>query len=120
MNAKSIGKGILLAFVMLAALVAVVSLMYIGLYIYAIVLGSIFEVVNTGNLPVTTGTESFLNDTELSYFAVAGNVTSGAEFAGSLIPIAVVILVFAAFIVLGYFGYSKLKKGKSGKGGMSF
>lgn len=120
-SAKSIGKGILLVFVMLAALVSVVSLMYIALYIYAIILGAIFGVVNDGNLPVTDATTVFLNETETSYFTVAGNVTSGAEFAGSLIPIAVVILVFSGLIVLGYFGYEHLKKkGKGGQGGMSF
>ncbi len=115
-NGKGISKGIIAAFIMLATLVGIIGGLYLAQYVYAIVLGSVFEVTNTGSLPITNETTTFLGTAESSYFNTSTSVLDGASFAGSLIPIAVILLVFGALLVGGWMLYNRYKDKKGGGG----
>lgn len=114
MDGSKVSKGIMGAFLMLLGLVAVVGGLFLTQYIYAIILGSVFQVVQNGSLPVTASTTTFLNTTESSFFSVTGYINSGAAFAGGLIAVGVILIVFGGFVALGYGAYRKYKKGRSG------
>jgi len=115
-NGKLIALGILAAFGLLVGIVGIVGGLYMSTYIISIVLGSIFQVAVNGSLPVTNGTLEFMKDTEVSFFQVTGNVLTGAEFAGTLITIAIVLIVFAGLVIGGYAGYKALKNNKDKSG----
>jgi hypothetical protein len=68
---------------------------------------------DTSDVPISEDTRDFLSDTETSYFGNTNSVLSGVSFGASLIPIAIILLVFAAFIVGGMYVYRRYK----GKGG---
>lgn len=106
--AFKIDKGILGAFLMLLGLVGLIGGLFFLQYIYGIVLGSVFQTVQTGGLNVTVATELFLNNTESDFFTTIGYVNTGAKFAGTLITVAVILIIFGAFLTMG-------RKGKKGK-----
>lgn len=68
-----------------------------------------FAQPNPGSVQVTGGTRNFLTSNENSYISTAGFINSGSLFAGGLIVVAIVLVVFAGILQLG-------KKPKGGKG----
>lgn len=68
-----------------------------------------FAQPNPGSVQVTGGTRNFLTANEASYISTAGFINSGSLFAGGLIVVAVVLVVFAGILQFG-------KKGKGEKG----
>ena len=119
MGFMKIDKGILQSYLMGGVLVALVGTAFILMYIWSIVGGSIFYVVENNSLPVTSGTETFLGETETSFFENLGYVKTGLGIAGALIAVAFVLMVFAGFIMMGKGYYKKIKSG-SGKGDMGY
>jgi len=114
MDMKSIGKGIISAFAVLGAIVAGIGAVYLLAFVYTVVLGSIFNVAQTGDLPITTGANTTLTTMETGFNSAVTSVNSGTTFATSLIPVAVVLLVFAGLVAGGVYGYKKMKGGNSG------
>lgn len=108
-----IDKGILGAFLMLVGLVALVGTLYFSQYIYAIVLGSVFQAVNGSGINITGATTNFLGTTEANFFSTVGFINNGALFAGGLIVVAVVLIVFGAILAMG-------RKKSGGKGDMGY
>ena len=117
MDMNIIGKNIVKAFAVLAAIVGVIGALYLGLFLVTLVLGVIFGVVLDGSISVDTATNTTLTSVQGNFSSTVGDVTSGASIAGSLIPVAIVLIVFAGLVVLGVAGYKYAKKGKGGSGG---
>ena len=113
MDGSKIAKGILGAFAVLGALVASVGTYYLLAYIYTIILGSVFEVGATGDLPITNGSNNTLGTLETSFNAAVVDINTGVTFGTSLVPVVIIIIIFAGFLALGYAGYKRVK----GKGG---
>lgn len=61
----------------------------------------------SGTVPLTRGTRNFLTTTEGNYFSTSSFVNNGALFAGGLIVVAVVLVIFGGVLVFG-----RKKKGK--------
>lgn len=61
-------------------------------------------------LRITQSTREALRGTESTYFSTANYINSGASFAGALISIAVIMIVFGGFLALGYGAYKKYYK----------
>ncbi len=113
---NQIGKNIVDAFKMLAIIVGVVGGLFLGLFIIALILGIIFGLVNNGTIPVDANTNQTMINLQGNFSNIVGQITGGASTAGSLIVVAVVLIVFGGLV---YWGYTKYKKGKgnSGQGG---
>jgi len=117
MDIGKIGDNIISAFVVLSAIVGVIAGLYLGLFLVALVLGVIFGTVLDGSISVDTNTNTTLQNIQGNFSSTAGDITTGAGIAGSLIPVAVVLLVFAGIVVLGYMGYKAHKKKGGNMGG---
>lgn len=112
MDLKQIGKGIVAAFGILAAIVGGIGSVYLIAYVIAIMLGSVYKTAQSGDLPITNATNTTLGTMETGFNTAITSVNSGTTFAASLIPVAVVMVVFGGIAVLGYVGYKKYKKGR--------
>lgn len=115
MDMEKIGKNIVAAFLALVAIVAVIGALYLSLFLITLILGVIFGVVLDGSIAVDSNTNTTLTQVQGNFSATVGDITTGAAIAGSLIPVAIVLIVFAGVVYLGYKGYQKYK----GKGGSS-
>jgi len=116
MDMDKIGNNIVKAFMVLVAIVGVIGGLFLGLFLIALILGVIFGTVLDGSISVDTNTNNTLGAVQGNFSNTVGDITSGAAIAGSLIPVAVVLIVFAGLVYLGYKGY-KGYKGKGGDGG---
>ena len=114
MDMDKIGSNIVKAFMVLVAIVGVVGGLYLGLFLISLVLGVIFGTVLDGSISVDGNTTATLTNVQGNFSSTVGDITTGAGIAGSLIPVAVVLVVFAGIVVLGYYGYKKYRSGKSG------
>lgn len=54
-----------------------------------------------GGIDVTAATQTFLSNTEADFFTTSGYVNNGAKFAGTLITVAVILIIFGAFLTMG-------------------
>lgn len=113
LSGKAIGKGILEAFAVVGAVVAVLAGLFISLYVVTIVLGALFNLTST-TLPISTAAATYLTNISTAFFTVANSLLSAVTFAGTLMPIAIVLLVFAGAGFGVYAGYKKYKKSKGG------
>jgi len=116
MELDSISKGIINAFKVLGVLIGLIGIGFVVLFVYLVITGSIYEVAQNGTLPITNGTNVTLAQAEAGLQTTYGYVIDGFIFAGSLIAVAVVLLVFGGFIYGGYWLY-KSAKGDKGPGG---
>lgn len=117
MDMGKIGANIIKAFQVLAIIVGVVGAVFLGLFILALILGIIFGIVLDGSISVDTSTNDTLTMIQGNFTTVVGQITTGAQVAGSLIVVAVVLLVFGGIFAFGYSKYQSYKKGKGGSGG---
>ncbi len=86
--------------------------MFLGLFIVALIIGIIFGVVLDGTISVDNSTNTTLTAIQANFTTVVGQITAGASLAGSLIVVAIVLIVFGGLFMYGYKAYKK--KGKSG------
>lgn len=113
MDMSKIGGNVLKAFAVLAGILGGIGALYILGFVITVVLGSIFQTTVDGSLPITSGANTTLTSMETSFNTAVGSVTDGAEFATSLIPVAVILLVFGGVVAVGYVGYKKFKGGSN-------
>ena len=114
MDLNKIGKNILIAFGILVAIAGTVGAIYLTMFVVTIVLGSVYKVAEDGTLPITDGANATLAGLETSYNTAIGSVDSGAIFAASLIPIAVILIIFGGIVALGVVAYKKRKDKNDG------
>ena len=114
MDMSKVGSNILKAFGILGVIAGAIRAIYLILFVVTIVLGSVFKVAADGSLPITDGANTTLTTLETSYNTVIGSVNTSTEFAGSLIPIAIILIVFGGVVVLVYMGYKSYKDKKGG------
>jgi len=113
MEMDKIGDNIIKAFLVLVSIVGVIGALFLGLFLISLILGVIFGTVLDGSITVDSATNSTLTNVQGNFSSTVADITSSAGIAGSLIPVAIVLVVFAGLVVLGYKGY----KGWKGKGG---
>lgn len=116
MDMSKIGDNIKKAFLVLVGIVGIVGALFLGLFLTALVIGVIFGTVLDGSISVDSATNTTLTNVQGNFSSTVSDITSSASTAGGLIPVAIVLIVFAGLVVLGYSGY-KSYKGKGGKGG---
>ena len=110
----NVDKGVIKSFILLLAVVSILGAFFLTMYIWGIVGGAIFNVVLNGTLPVTTGTEAFLNATETAFFTNMQTVRNSALTAAGLIAVAVILIIFSQFIKTGKTVYQDMKGGRRG------
>ena len=115
MDMDKIGDNIVKAFTALVAIVGVIGGLFLGLFLIALILGVIFGTVLDGSITVDSNTNTTLTNVQGNFSTTVADITSGAGIAGSLIPVAIVLIVFAGLVYLGYQGYKRYK-GKKGGG----
>jgi len=93
-----IDKGIMTAFALMVAIVGVLTTFFLSEYVSAILLGSVFQTTTAGSIPITSDAQTFLGTAEDDFITVFGYVNTGVKFAGALITVVAVILVFKAFL----------------------
>lgn len=119
--ADDIGKNIIGAFKMLAIIVGLVGALFVTSFIIVLVVGVLFNVVSAGSLNVTNASETQLGAVEAGFHTVMGTIITSAGFAGSLIVVAIVLLVFAGLGMWGYGQYKKVSGRKTrGKGDLGY
>ena len=99
--------GIVKAFETIIVIIGLIVGAYFLSYIGAIILGSVFQTVQEGNLPVTNNTTNLLNTMEAGFISTFTSVNSAILFTASLIVVVVVVLIFG--------GMLKKSGSKSGK-----
>lgn len=117
MDMNKIGGNIIKAFAILGAIVGIIGSLYLGMFLITLVLGVIFGTVTSGDITVDGNTSITLAAVQRNFSSAVGDVTTGTSIAGSLIPVAIVLLVFAGIVVLGYTGYKSYKGGSGGQSG---
>lgn len=114
MDFGKIGKNIVMVFGVLALVMGGIVSLYMIAYVGTIILGSVFQTAASGDLPITTGANTTLTTLQTGFNTAVTSVNSGSTFATSLIPVAVILLIFAGVVVIGYLGYKKFKGGSGG------
>ena len=105
-------KGLKLVGILAGAIVAIIFIMVIGI----IVVGFLLEVATT--LAIGTAATAALTNVTNAYWAFIDSLISGITLVGSLVPIVIVLVVFAA-VGFGIYAGAKAYKGK-GKGGANY
>lgn len=108
-----IGKNIIEAFKILGIIMAIIGGLFLGAFIITLVLGTMFYAVQGGNIPVTNASNTTLTSIETGFNSNVSTIVSAAGFAGQLITVAIILLVFAG---IGIWGYQKYKGNKSSGG----
>ena len=116
MDGNKIMKGLIQGLIAVGILLGAYVGFAISMYIVAIVFGILFQVGETLGLDNTT--VEFLGNISDNWYTFATNLLTGANLVGTLVQVAIVIVVFGAFIYIGYKGYQKL--GKKGRGDSSY
>jgi len=111
----SIMKGILDAFKMLALVVALIGGIYLSLFVVTLVIGVVFNLALAGSINVSTATITSMNNTFNSFTTMITVISTALAFTGSLLTVAIVLLVFG-----GIFAVGKEKYKKSSKGGEAY
>ena len=117
MDMDKIGQNIIKAFMVLVGIVGVIGGLFLGLFLVALILGVIFGTVLDGSITVDSNTNTTLTQVQGNFSSTVSDITSGAGIAGSLIPVAIVLVVFAGLVYLGYKGYQKYKSKGGNMGG---
>ena len=116
MDGNKIMKGLVTGLVAIGILLGAYVGFAISMYIVGIVFGILFDVGTT--IGLDNQTLDFLSNVSDNWYTFADSLLSGANLVGSLVQVAIVIVVFGAFIYIGYKGYKKL--GKRGMGDNSY
>jgi len=116
-DGDKIAKGITIAFLVVLGIATIVGTLFMVLYIITLILGVLFALASGGSLPVSNNTTVLLASLENAFSTVLNSLITSTIFAASLIPIAIILLVFAG-VFLGVQAYKKWSKGgKGGSGG---
>ena len=116
MDGNKIMKGLVQGLVAVGILLGAYVGFAISMYIIGIVFGILFDVGTT--LGLDNQTLDFLSNVSDNWYTFADSLLAGANLVGTLVQIAIVIVVFGGFIYLGYKGYQKY--GKRGRGDSSY
>lgn len=117
MDAGVIAKNIMKALLVIGALMAGAGGVFFTIYIVAIVLGYLFQVGATLDLP--NATQSLLTNVSTTFYAFVGYVNQAVVLVGSLLLIGIILIVFAGIGFGIYYGAKQLKSGGS-SGGMNY
>ena len=109
MDGAKIMKGLTSGLIAIGILLGSYVSFAISMYIVGIILGILFNVGTT--LGLDNKTLEFLSNVSENWYTFATSLLTGANLVGSLVQIAIVIVVFGGFIYLGYKGYKKYKSG---------
>ena len=110
MDGSKIMKGLTTGLLAIGVLLGGYVGLAITMYVVGIVLGILFDVGTT--LGLDGNTTEFLGNVSSNWYEFAGSLLSGTSLIGTLVQVAIVIVVFGGFIYLGYKGYKKFKGSK--------
>lgn len=107
-----IDKGMLKSLKVLSIVVGVLGLIYISMYIWGILGGTVFAAVTNSSLDVTTDTTTYLGATEDDFFSDLGEVRDTIGIAISLLALVIILLLFGGI----FKGQGKKNKGSGDMG----
>lgn len=116
MDMEKIGSSLVKAFKMLGTIVGVVGGVFLALFLIYLILGIIFNLVLSGTISVDATTNSSLTKIQGNFSSLGDSILSGMSLTGSLIVVAVVLIVFGGLVYLGYKEIKK-RRGNQGMGG---
>lgn len=118
MEIGRLSKSLVEGFKMIGLLATIVVGIVLSLALGLTVIGAVFNVVTSGDVPTTTVIGQLINSTQGNFASVVGKLLSGLTFGGGLIPLVLVVLILGGGIVAGVSTYRSM--GKGGKGNMGY
>ena len=97
------------------AVVGIIGMLAIAPYIYTLIVGVLFDAgSDSGILTENSETYNLTQDIERNFTSNMGKVNSAAGIGLNLLIVAVVLIVFAGIVYLGFKGAKKMKGGNTG------
>lgn len=112
-NMQPIMKGILDSFKMLGIVLGLIGGTYLLLFVITLVLGVVYNLALGGTINVSTATLTLMNNSFTSFSTLVTVVNGALTFTGSLLTVAIVLIVFGGLFAFGSQAVKKTKQGKS-------
>jgi hypothetical protein len=97
---------------MLGIVLGLIGGTYLLLFVITLVLGVVYNLALGGTINVSTATLTLMNNSFNSFSTLVAVVNTSLTFTGSLLTVAIVLIVFGGLFAFGSSAIKKTKKGK--------